>query len=421
MKEKNFKPELPLCWLTIFAYLVFGNMLTFDLGNRMPIKAAEILSIILILSFILGRGRGELYVLKYKKLFIWMCIGLVSSIVNALRYNYGLFNFTYGTIYLARLLHLVALVSIISAVMRKNKVQLETILDVILISYIIVCILGILQLIFYPNALDYYKIFEKIGVYSSKNPDPHKGRMLSTYFDPNYLASCLVIPFAIALNRWKKDGNIKYMCCMLLFFYSVVVTVSRSGFLGICIVDFLSLIEKPKSESDRRRRIILLILTIVLGLALYFGNARILGRISNSADDPSSHKRIEDWLLGLSIAAHNIILGIGYNMTGAYKMLVLGMPSGTTKLYGNDSSLLLILMTTGIIGALYAAYAIITGLLNMKTKGKKRSIIVQVVIASLVICNFNNLLFYILWLFPVMLIINLFADYEETESYLEKY
>ena len=78
--------------------------------------------------------------------------------------------------------------------------------------------------------------------------------------------------------------------------------------------------------------------------------------------------------------------------------------------YGLDSSLLLIVVTTGVLGFLYSMYIFISYLIACWKK--KNDVYCQIgfmiVFSSIIICNFNNLLFYILWLFPILIVLKMF-------------
>ena len=121
----------------------------------------------------------------------------------------------------------------------------------------------------------------------------------------------------------------------------------------------------------------------------------------------------------MDIIKDNSLIGVGYNLIGTYSDVNLDIKRGESVKYGSDSSLLLIMMTTGIIGFIY--FAIITLKYIIKNIRLRKKDIVYLIspiilISALICCNFNNVLFYTLWMFPVLLIINLLEG-EKNENW----
>ena len=158
--KKNWK--LVLCYIVIFCYIVLGNAMTFNLGNRLPVKVAELISIVLIFTLLLKKEE------KFKisnfnfKLLIWLLIGFVSLLINTIRFSYSIGSMLYGLLYSVRIIHLMLLCSLIKEYFKENKIEIKKIFDFIINCYIVVCIIGFVQLIFFPKAYDFYEIFYNI-------------------------------------------------------------------------------------------------------------------------------------------------------------------------------------------------------------------------------------------------------------------
>lgn len=73
-KRHNCKGIDSFCYIVLFLYIVGGNMLTFNFGNRMPIKVAEICSIILCIWYILKYHNVSFYTHE-KEIMIWLLMG----------------------------------------------------------------------------------------------------------------------------------------------------------------------------------------------------------------------------------------------------------------------------------------------------------------------------------------------------------
>ncbi len=87
--------------------------------------------------------------------------------------------------------------------------------------------------------------------------------------------------------------------------------------------------------------------------------------------------------------------------------------------FGNDSSLILIFISSGIIGTAYFIYLVagrgIRAYID-RFKFKNNSAMGTIILTALVICNFNNLLFYILWIFPIFVLLNLKKEEIEEDT-----
>ena len=419
--KKNWK--LVLCYIVIFCYIVLGNAMTFNLGNRLPVKVAELISIVLIFTLLLKKEE------KFKisnfnfKLLIWLLIGFVSLLINTIRFSYSIGSMLYGLLYSVRIVHLMLLCSLIKEYFKENKIEIKKIFDFIINCYIVVCIIGFVQLIFFPKAYDFYEIFYNLGVYFP-NADPHVGRLISTYFDPNYLAACLLIPTIITLIYWDKYNEKKYFIKFLIISLTIILTVSRSGLLGYVITVFLFTLsglklEQGKLKYNKKTIILFLSIMIMFVISLKSGNVRVVNRITNSVSDKSTYYRFDNWEYSMDIIKDNSLIGVGYNLIGTYSDVNLDIKRGESVKYGSDSSLLLIMMTTGIIGFIY--FAIITLKYIIKNIRLRKKDIVYLIspiilISALISCNFNNVLFYTLWMFPVLLIINLLEG-EKNENW----
>lgn len=447
--------ELILCYITVFSYIVFGNAITYNLANRFPVKVAEIFSLITIVVILINRFRKKEKILSFDKIdikiLIWLGIGLFSTIINAFIYDYSISSMIYGTLYSVRIAHLLVLTSIIFDIFKKNKIETKKALNFILISYLIVSVIGFIQMIFFPIANDFYDVFYAIGIYYA-NPDPHIERLISTYFDPNFFSCCLLIPTIISLYLYSKDKDKKYLAYYIVYLVAIILTVSRSGLLGLFIVLALFILFNIKIVKRKlhfeANTLKVILCTLIVSLVLYFtGNFKAINRIEetlssmfnketinevisnndnnstnnnqnsdntdsqNSSDkiDDSALARFKSWEFALDIMKKNPVVGIGFNMIGVHKDR-LKMNENTAMQYGVDSSLLLIAMTTGLIGVCYFAYIVIKYckmLIKNWNNIYAKSIII-ILVSSFIVCNFNNLLFYILWLFPLLLIMKFF-------------
>ena len=405
--------------LTIFLTIILGNSSTFNLGNifkGIPVKVTEVLMIInLVLicrNFILRKKK--VYFGVEKILLIWCIFGVISTFINIFFYKYKLNEVLYGLLYSVRYFIYIIYTILVSEFLFNSNINIYRFYMFIIKSYLVVSILGIIQIIIWPNSIDYYSFLSKFNIYLL-NPDPHINRIISTYLDPNYLSAILIIPINLTLILiLKEKKKLKFLISFLLLVATLIGTVSRSGLIGLAIslgitLTFSMIGVNTKKEIVFNKIILLLfiILIIIIPMVIYFNldSSRVLQRIIGFRDDPSAIARFLSWQESFSIIKENKIIGIGYNMLGFYTGNLKTMTS-----FGVDASLLLIAITTGVIGLiLYLFYYIKKLYILIRYMKKDKYIfssLIGIILASIVMSMFNNLLFYPLWIIPFFIVIN---------------
>ena len=376
-KAKKNKVDVSFCCAVLGLYIVGGNTLTFNLANRLPLKIADMAAVAFI-AFAVTKYRTIRINKVELQLIGWLIIGTVSACLNSLLYGYGVTNTIYGILYTIRILFYIVLSNLMNRCFYENYVSTKRVFQIILCMYLAVCFIGFWQLIFFPIAREFYRIFLQLGVYYGNGGDPHVGRLLSTYFDPNYLASCLLIPLAITLWCWRQYGKKIYFIFATIVVATIVLTVSRSGMVGICFYLLCMFAQRKMKKGNFKKNILLIAIAIFLLVALFLSNARIIERILNSANDGSTYARFDSWNRGIEIIKKNLFLGIGFNMIGAYTSVVLHEPVMLSTGYGNDSSILVILITTGLIGAVYWFAILLINYLKNRGKKSMQGIVLQI-------------------------------------------
>lgn len=442
MKKQQNKIDLYLCYITLFFYIVLGNILTFNIGNRMPFRVADILALILIIIVPIKYKKIRFTKIN-KKILIFIIIGILSLFINTIIQSYDLKGILYALLYPARLVFYLLLCNSMIIVFKENKVKFDKISNFIIICFVIVGILGIVQLLLFPNALDFYNILYKYKLYYP-NPDPHIDRMFSTYLDPNYFGACMLLPLSFSLTKFIKKRDEFSFIATILFVICIIYTNSRSAFLGllllsilVCAINFK--FSKKHIAQDLRILFYLLLIGGYILYALFISTKpNVLSRIRNTVEDtievqkndnkPDNEKekdhdeepiidrstsaRFKSWDYSLNVFENNCVIGIGYNAIGMLKH-----DASQSTAYGVDSSILLILITTGFIGSLYLIINVLKLLVKLFFEKTEDALtLISFIVASLIICNFNNLLFYVLWFIPSILIINAYSELKDKKT-----
>lgn len=230
-----------------------------------------------------------------------------------------------------------------------------------LVSFLLISTLGFLQLWLFPSFLD-------LGL-DLAGWDPHVGRLLSTWFDPNfvggYLAFSLSIVFALGLYARHQRRTVWFFALAGLAFLGLAAlyyTFSRSGYLAMAAVIFVLAFLKS------RKLLFAVFCLAVLGFAFsprvqervgegWESGKALFGIDSQSPLDPTARLRVESWSRAIDIIADHPWIGVGYSRY-AYEINQRGYGLlSDHDAGGSDSSLLTIWATTGIVGL--AAYLFI--------------------------------------------------------------
>ncbi len=217
------------------------------------------------------------------------------------------------------------------------------------IEYISLCVilLGYIQFFLVPD----------ISTWSTEGGlDPHIGRLLGTWLDPNFIAGFVAFMTPILIGGWYKTPKKRwyYTGIIALFIGALFLTYSRSGYLAAATgLGIFFLFRNPKI-------ILIGLLVTSIGIA---SNKRASERVSQligtayslvfdgtTEIDPTAGLRLESWTQSLTLWKENPIGGIGYN-TYRYKAARKGIVDESYfSSGGSDSTHLTVLIATGILG-----------------------------------------------------------------------
>lgn len=201
-------------------------------------------------------------------------------------------------------------------------------------------VLGFGQLIFVPD----------ISWLATEGWDPHIGRLLSTFLDPNFAGAILVLFFGVSFAfyfRYKEWNRIKIFWLIVsgLLALGVGLTLSRSAYLGLAAVYFILAF-----LFDKRW----ILIGLLVGTIFLFGNERIYQRIEGIVTiDETAQFRIDSWRDTWEIVEDNYWTGVGYNAL-AFENFRRGyfIDLREHNAAGSDSTLLTIWATMGWVGVM---------------------------------------------------------------------
>lgn len=299
---------------------------------------------------------GFTYFLSIKKSFkipfasffyiIFAILAGLSLIVSLPVFNF--YDIGIGILYLARFVTYVFSGLVIYNIVKNEMLSREELFSSIVFSGVLLSLGGILQLFLLP---DFETLDPLLGW------DPHKNRLASTFFDPNFTGAYLSICLILLFDKYYsiKRFTFRDFLFFTIILISVFLTFSRSAWATLAVIIFIYGWFKSKS---------LFYVSLLVVFCAYFAVPRVQTRIMGATDPADSARlRIESWQKAGKVIDRGGFFGVGYNN---YKLAQkhYGFLSedelSSHSASGTDSSLLLVLATTGVPGLLIYLLAFIS-------------------------------------------------------------
>lgn len=337
-------------------FLVAGLFIIFSLGqlDRWSLVGNEVvfhfndLAVLIVVIFGLRQISGPIA----KALFIFLAAIILSLIFNL--GNYSVKQLLVASLYPFRFFIYAGLYFVFKNLSAENKKFTRRWL---FLGILIIAITGLLQYIFLPN----------VAFLSAFDWDDHYYRLIGTFLDPGFTGIILVLGIIMTYPR----------TIMALFYLAMALTYSRASYLSY-LISFAAISFYKKSLK------IFLIAAVVLALTIP-ALPKSTGEGTKLSRENSFWARINNWQRSLIVWRESPIFGVGFN---TYRTVVITEPQSHSG--GADSSLLLVLATTGIVGIL----AYLNLLKSMWITGKNNLIFKAGFLAVLAHSFFNNTLFY---------------------------
>lgn len=218
-------------------------------------------------------------------------------------------------------------------------------------------ILGFLQLKFFPDfeALE----FDEIGW------DPHQNRLLSTWFDPNFLGGLFAFVLSLIASRFLNETSLKKRALLtgvgLTVLAALFLTYSRSAYLAFLVpVFFLGVL---KSKKILVGGLVAMLLLVSVSDRAYervsdmvYSAQSLLVTDATELPDATARLRVQSWQNAWAIFSDHLWLGVGFNAY-AYVQNDYGFAKSLDvhSASGSDATLLTVLATTGLLG--FTAYS----------------------------------------------------------------
>jgi hypothetical protein len=216
--------------------------------------------------------------------------------------------------------------------------------------------------------------------------DIHLFRLIGTFLDPTFLGLIIVFGILTSITRMIDDKNRRYLGTALFLLTSLAFTYSRASYLAL----FAGLIVIAAYKKVIKKAI----LFIVIFAAFLFLLPTSKNRSVELFRTFSAIAKVDNYKTTLQIFSKSPVFGIGYNnMCLAYQKYIGPQDFTSHSCSGSDSSLLLILTTTGVAGLIVFTFAI--GRVIKSLRAKSSFIILSSSVAALLVHSlFSNSMFY---------------------------
>jgi len=193
--------------------------------------------------------------------------------------------------------------------------------------------------------------------------DPHIGRLLGTWMDPNFVAGLLAFFLPVMFGQcYEKFPNSSFKFKIWILFLITIclgalfLTFSRSGYLAaVGGMGLFFVLRDPKV-------ILIAILLVMIGLGTNQRAQQRVGELAGTMSsivfghtdeiDATAKLRLQSWGKSLTLWEKYPVIGIGYN-TYRYRAAEEGIVDESYfSAGGSDSTVLTIMVTTGTLGFL---------------------------------------------------------------------
>lgn len=322
-----------------------GQLGRLPTGGHLVNLYANDLIIPLIIFVWLGYTLGirkRLYLPPLTNFIFLFALAALFSLINGKRFI-GLGEFVVSAMYWVRWVMYAGIYFVVWDLVKgiKGIKGVKEITNLLILSGVVLALAGFVQLAILP---DFTKLDPSLGW------DPHKNRLTSTFLDPNFTGAYLVLTLILLLSRLLYKGSrgstFPLGFSVVLVFVALILTFSRSAWLMFGVSTGVMGILKSKK---------LLIVAFLALLSAYLLVPRVQTRVAGGVDpDDSASARIVSWKDALGIVRDNPLIGVGFNSfryaQARYDFFGYQDPLGGRAGAGSDSSLLLVLATTGAVG-----------------------------------------------------------------------
>lgn len=313
--------------------LIFLFLILFPFGQIIKINRLHPIDLVagISLLFLLVGGYKKPKIFDFILAFLGAC--LFSYIFSLAIFRDK--RIYIGGLYLLRLFAYSAFFLIAWNVYRSKKKLKETLFNSLILVIFVIALFGLIQYFFYPD----------IRSFTVWGWDDHLYRLFATFLDPGFASILLIFGLLAVLVKYLKTKDRRYFYMLVILFGSIALTYSRAGYLAL-IGGLLTILFLKK-----KIKYIFLLLGAFLLIVLFLPRPASEGvKLERTF---SIFARLDNYSETIRIAKKSPLLGIGFNnICLAREKFWQKADFESHACSGSDSSLLLVLATTGMVGLL---------------------------------------------------------------------
>lgn len=256
------------------------------------------------------------------------------------------------------------------------------------VSFSIFVGVSFLQFGLFPN----FEIFEYLGW------DPHRLRLVGTFFDPNFSSVFLSFGILLSVLVLLQTGikQWQWLLTLMLSFAGILATTSRTGLLAL-LAGATALIIFIRSKIGWAFLGVLLLSVLLV--------PQIQNRLVDAFSGDSLKFRQESWAEGWQLTKENPWFGVGYNTLSKVRQTTVLNEEllGSNAMSGFDSSLLTISATSGFVGLIFFLFFVF----SLVLKASKKMVLMENIFSRWFVLGTVSLavasIFINAWLYPPLL------------------
>ena len=338
------KKRLKVIDFLIYLYFIlfpFGHLITFRvnfLQRTIPFNASDIIAFCFFVSALWAKY-------GYPKIFSFLKNFLLVAVFSQIVFIFqnGLKDLLIGSLYLLRLFAYSGMFVVVWNRLKNRGGIKKKIFEFLIVATFFIAVFGWLQ----------YFLFPDLRPFTVWGWDDHLFRIVGTFIDPTFTAIILVFGTITSLTYFQKSRKTLSLFAFIIMLLALCFTYSRAGYLSL-IVGFLTYI-----SLKRKIKVSIIVLPLFV-LGLFF-----LPRPSSEGvhleRTYSIKARFQNYYETAKIFAKNPVFGVGYNnFCWARQKYFNDINPDSHSCSGSDSSVLLILATTGIVGFMMFLFFILS-------------------------------------------------------------
>jgi hypothetical protein len=308
-----------------------------------------------------------------------VALGFITSLIFSFLFSFQIFksiDLTEGVFYLLRILAYFMFALSIKSYIVKNERLKETFFNLLIGMSLLIALFGWIQYVLYPDV----RVLYYLGW------DDHLYRIVGTFLDPGFTSILILFGINLVLVKIFQRFKLYWIFFLTFLLSALFFTYARAGYVALAgsLVALLIMNKKLK---------LLIPLFIIFTLIVL-----ILPRPSSSGVQLerlySVLLRIKNYQETLNIWTRWPLFGVGYNNMCTARIAYLGEESALShSCSGSDSSLLLILATTGFVG-LVSFLVFIKNVINNLNHDYYGEALMLCLVSLLIHSLFVNSLFY---------------------------